>query len=103
MIALKELTDRIDQINTLCATHKVKSLFAFGSVVFNNLKADSDVDLIVDIDSNDPIDYSDNYFDLKIQLEEILNRPVDLLEDKVVKNPYLKNQIDNTKMLVYGR
>jgi len=95
--------DRIDQINTLCAAHKVKSLFAFGSVVFNNLKAGSDVDLIVDIDSNDPIDYSDNYFDLKIQLEEILNRPVDLLEDKVVKNPYLKNQIDNTKMLVYGR
>lgn len=100
---MKELRDHIEQINRLCGEHNVKSLFAFGSVVSDNLKNGSDIDLIVDIDSSDPIDYSDNYFDLKFQLEEILNRPVDLLEAKAIKNPYLKKQIDNTKMLVYGR
>lgn len=67
------------------------------------MKNDSDIDLIVDIDSKDPLDYSDNYFALKIQLENILKRPVDLLEDKAVKNPFLKRQIDNTKVLIYGR
>jgi len=100
---VKELKDHIDQINRLCNTHNVRSLFAFGSVVSDKLKPESDIDLIVDIDSEDPIDYSDNYFALKFQLEDMLNRPIDLLEAKALKNPFLKKQIDNTKVLVYGR
>jgi len=100
---VKELKDHIEQIKLLCNTHSVKSLFAFGSVVSDQLKTGSDIDLIVDIDSKDPIDYSDNYFALKFQLESILNRRIDLLEDKAIKNPFLKKQIDNTKVLVYGR
>lgn len=100
---MKEIKDHIEQIKRLCRTHSVKSLFAFGSVVSNTLKNTSDIDLLVDIDSKDPIDYSDNYFELKFQLESILKRPVDLLEDKSLKNPFLKKQIDNTKVLIYGR
>ena len=45
----------MQQINDLCNAHSVKSLFAFGSVVSDTLKAESDIDLIVDITSNDPI------------------------------------------------
>ena len=100
---MKELKDHIEQIKQLCYAYDVKSLFAFGSVVSDKLKAASDIDLLVDIDTKDPIDYSDNYFALKFQLEQILNRQVDLLEDKALKNPFLKKQIDNTKVLVYGR
>lgn len=100
---MKELKDHIEQIKALCNTHRVRSLFAFGSVVSDNLKAESDIDLIVDIESKDPIDYSDNYFALKFQLENILKREVDLLEAKTLKNPFLKKQIDSTKVLVYGR
>jgi predicted nucleotidyltransferase len=100
---MKELKDHIAQINQLCDMHDVKSLFAFGSVVSNKLTPQSDIDLIVDIDSKDPLDYSDNYFALKFQLENILNRQIDLLESKAVKNPFLKKQIDSTKVLVYGR
>ncbi|MDB4922176.1 nucleotidyltransferase domain-containing protein [Mucilaginibacter sp.] len=100
---MSELKDHIEQIKQLCNAYHVKSLFAFGSVVSDKLNPTSDIDLIVDIDSKDPIDYSDNYFALKFQLESILKRPVDLLEDKALKNPFLKKQIDNTKVLVYGR
>ncbi|TSJ43340.1 hypothetical protein FO440_03870 [Mucilaginibacter corticis] len=100
---MKELRDHIKQIEELCNAHDVRSLFAFGSVVSGKLKSDSDIDLIVDIDNNDPINYTDNYFALKFQLEGILKRPIDLLEDKAIKNPFLKQQIDNTKVLVYGR
>lgn len=100
---VRALKDHIEQIQQICDTYHVKSLFAFGSAVSNNLKAESDIDLIVDIDSKDPLDYSDNYFALKFQLENILKRPIDLLEDKALKNPFLKNQIDNTKVLIYGR
>jgi predicted nucleotidyltransferase len=100
---VKELRDHIEQIKLLCNAYQVKSLFAFGSVVSDKLKPGSDIDLIVDIDSKDPIDYSDNYFALKFQLEDILNRPIDLLEDKAIKNPYFKKQVDQSKVLIYGR
>lgn len=100
---MKELKDHIEQIKQLCNAYHVKSLFAFGSVVSNKVKPDSDIDLLVDIDGNDPIAYSDNYFALKFQLENILKRPVDLLEDRYLKNSFLKTQIDNTKVLIYGR
>ncbi|HEY4198163.1 MAG TPA: nucleotidyltransferase domain-containing protein [Mucilaginibacter sp.] len=100
---MKVLKDHIEQIRQLCDTYQVRSLFAFGSVVSDKLKSESDIDLIVDIDSKDPLDYSDNYFALKFQLEDILKRPVDLLEDKAIKNPFLKKQIDNTKVIIYDR
>jgi predicted nucleotidyltransferase len=100
---VQEIKGHIEQIQQLCSAHNVKSLFAFGSAVSGNLKPESDIDLIVDIDNNDPIDYSDDYFALKFQLEELFKRPIDLLEDKAVKNPLLKKQIDNSKVLVYGK
>lgn len=93
----------MEQISKLCDMYGVKTLFAFGSVVADKLRKDSDIDLLVDIDNKDPLIYADNYFELKFQLEDILKRPVDLLEDKSLRNPFLKKQIDNTKVLIYGR
>lgn len=97
------LTQHIDQINQLCTAHHVKSLFAFGSVVSDRFTEKSDIDLVVEIDRKDPLEYTDDYFALKFQLESIFKRPIDLLEAKAIKNPFLKKQIDNTKMLIYGR
>jgi len=90
-------------IHALCATYQVRSLFAFGSVTRNELKPESDIDLVVDIDTLDPLAYSDNYFNLKFHLEHILKRNIDLLEMKAIKNPILKQNIDNSKILVYGK
>ena len=61
------------------------------------------MDLVVDIGDPDPISYSDKYFNLKFSLEDTLGRAVDLLEFKAIKNPYLKEEIDRTKILIYGR
>ena len=96
------LSAHINQIKDACASNKVKTLFAFGSVTNDTFKADSDVDLVVDIAESDPLAYSDSYFNLKEQLENIFNRQVDLLEQKAIRNPFLKREIDQTKILIYG-
>lgn len=96
------LSAHIDQIEKACAASNVKTLFAFGSVINDKFRADSDVDLIVDIAETDPLVYSDNYFSLKEQLEKIFNRHVDLLEQKAIRNPFLRKEIDQTKILIYG-
>lgn len=95
--------DHIEQIKTLCAVNSIKSLFAFGSVTTNHFKDDSDVDLVVDIDADDPLEYTDKYFDLKFNLERLLNRKIDLLELRALKNPYLIDEINKTKVLVYAK
>jgi len=100
---MKVISDHIGQIKNLCAQHSVRSLFAFGSVTNDSFNADSDIDLLVDIEAQDPFDYTDHYFELKFELEQILQREIDLLEQKAIRNPFLKQEIDRTKVLVYGK
>jgi len=93
----------IDQIRDLCDKHKVTKLFVFGSVLSDKFRKSSDIDLIVDFQDIDLYEYADNYFDLKLALQKILKRNVDLLEDKAISNPYLRKSIDSSKQLLYGR
>jgi predicted nucleotidyltransferase len=90
------------QINELCNQHKLRSLYAFGSVLSTKFNENSDIDLIVEFKDIDVKDYADNYFDFKFSLESILNRPIDLLEAQAIKNPYFKQVVNQTKQLVYG-
>ena len=92
----------ISEIKQLCKENGVKYLFAFGSVLTNKFTHISDVDLLVEIDSNDPLVYAEQYFNLKFELEKLLNRPVDLLESKAIKNPYLLENINKSKTLIYA-
>lgn len=92
----------ISEIRILCQKNKVKSLYVFGSVLTDKFNDSSDIDLIVDIDSKDPLEYSDYYFNLKFALEELLRRQIDLLESRALKNPYLLENIDNSKSLLYA-
>lgn len=92
-----------DQIRKLCESNNVKSLYSFGSVNTTKFNDQSDVDLMVDFVTTDPIEYTNNYFDLKFELERILNRSIDLLEHKAIKNPFLMENIDRSKILIYGR
>ena len=86
----------------LCLQNKVKSLYAFGSVITNRFDHNSDIDLIVDIDSVNPLEYADNYFNLKFALQDLFKRPVDLLENKAIRNDYLRQEIDQSKHLIYA-
>lgn len=86
----------------LCETHKVKSLYAFGSVLTDNFNNESDIDLIVDFSDIEVEDYADNYFDFKFSLQDILKRPIDLLEEKAIKNPYFRQSVNQKRQLVYG-
>lgn len=59
------------------------------------------MDFLVDIISNDPIDYAENYFDLKFKLQDLFNKPIDLLEQQGIKNSHLIESIDNSKLKLY--
>ena len=89
-------------IAALCRKHRVKHLYAFGSVLTPRFTEQSDVDFLVDFNTEEISDYFTNYFEFKYALEEALGREVDLVEEKAVRNPIFKRNIERTKAQVYG-
>jgi predicted nucleotidyltransferase len=96
------LDKHINDINKLCVAHKVKQLYAFGSVLTEKFSNNSDIDLIVDFEPIDIVQYADNYYDFKFSLENVLQKPIDLLEEKAIKNPYFREVVDKQRQLIYG-
>jgi hypothetical protein len=99
---MKIIHEHNDEIVSLCESHKVKQLYAFGSVLTDKFNANSDIDLIVDFLQLDLLEYADNYFDLKFALEKVFKRKIDLLEEKAIKNPFFKEAIKQKRQLLYG-
>lgn len=67
---------KIKQIKELCKQHKVKTLFAFGSVTRDDFKADSDIDLVVDFDEKDSFIYTEQ-IQIQVENEQDPNLKVD--------------------------
>ena len=59
-----------------------KRLALFGSAARDELRDDSDIDVLVEFDG--PATF-DGYFDLKTYLEQLLGRSVDLVTEKGLK------------------
>ena len=97
------IRDNIHKISALCQKHKVRKLNAFGSVLSSRFNDQSDVDFLVDFNSEiDHTNYADNYFDLYYSLKSLFGRDVDLVDNSSVKNPYFRQELDETKHLIYG-
>lgn len=96
------ISDNLEKIKALCMTHNVKTLFAFGSVCTERFNENSDVDLLISFNAMDFGDYADTYFNLADKFEDLFLRPVDLVTEKSLSNPYLIDSINNTKTLLYG-
>jgi len=45
-------------------------------VLTDQFGSDSNIDFVVDINSDDPLDYAENYFDLKFKLQDLFKKPV---------------------------
>lgn len=87
----------------LCEEHNVKSLFAFGSAVTDKFDFErSDIDLLVEIDEQDPIEKGEKIMSFWDKMEEFFKRKVDLLSNPTIRNPFLRQSINNSKVLIYG-
>lgn len=100
---LKQIEDKMNELNDLCMKHHVESLFIFGSATTSSFKTSSDIDFLVQFESSiDVLNYGDNFFSFQEELEKLYNRKIDLISAKSVKNPILKKQIEASKVLLYA-
>ncbi|MDZ7288333.1 MAG: nucleotidyltransferase family protein [candidate division KSB1 bacterium] len=76
--------------------HQVKRAALFGSIVRGEMKEDSDIDILVQIDTD--ISLLD-FIGIKQELEDILERSVDLVEYDVIK-PIIKDTILKEQVVI---
>jgi predicted nucleotidyltransferase len=96
------LIDKINELEQLCKIHKVKTLYAFGSVCTDKFKENSDIDFLISFENVPIEDYADNYFDLHYRLRDLFNRRIDLVTEKSLSNPYFIKGIERNKTLIYA-
>lgn len=91
-----------EKFERICTAHQVRSLYAFGSSTNKHFdQTSSDIDLFVEIDEQDPLKKGEMLISFWDKLESFFGRKVDLLTPQSLQNPYLKSNIEDTKLLIY--
>jgi uncharacterized protein len=87
-------------IQKFFASKPVKKAFLFGSFARKEAKEKSDIDILVELDYSKQIGM--RFFSYKDELEELLNRNVDLVTSDGLSR-HIKPYIDKDKVLIYER
>jgi|SRR5690606_17021789 len=96
------IKNHIEELQRLCETYDVKTMYVFGSACTDNFTEGSDIDILISF-KDIPFDkYTDNYFDIHFKLEELFGRKVDLVTEKSLSNPYFIQSVEETKQLLYA-
>ncbi|AKD58768.1 nucleotidyltransferase [Spirosoma radiotolerans] len=96
------LANKLPVVTQILRANGVKRAYAFGSVCTEQFNDASDIDLLIAFDDTlDPIQYGDNYFTIAHALETVLKRPVDLVTERSLKNPYFIAMLERTKTAIY--
>jgi predicted nucleotidyltransferase len=97
---LEKLVEQyLPEIKALMRKHGVESAYLFGSAAKGTMTEKSDIDFIIRFpESMHFTTYADNYFALADQLELLLKKKVELVTEKTLKNPYLLQVINQSKM-----
>ncbi len=99
---MKLIELNIDKIIALCKKYKVKNLWVFGSILTPRFNDKSDVDFSVTFHYDQVTDMFLTFFDFIEELETLLGRKVDLVDETAVKNEYFRKELNATKKLIYG-
>ena len=97
------VAERSAELESLCQRYSVLRLELFGSAASGEYRsADSDLDFLVEFNELPLRAYGAAYFGLLKSLEQMFGRSVDLVDSSSIKNPYLRESVDESKVLVYA-
>ncbi len=98
------LASQLPSIAALCERYGVTHLELFGSATGPDFKAESsDYDFLVELDKQAPGSLARRWIDLAEALEQLLGRPVDLVNPSYIRNPYFLQAVNQSRTVVYDR
>jgi predicted nucleotidyltransferase len=89
------------RIAEFCKRWGITEFSVFGSVLRDDFRPDSDIDVLVTIDPKAHIGLFE-LIDMKLELEKMFKRPVDLVEKEGLRNPYRRRETLSTAQLLYA-
>jgi predicted nucleotidyltransferase len=91
-----------DRLAEFCRRWRISELSVFGSVLRDDFRADSDVDVLIAFDDDADWDYLD-WPRMEEELRPILGgHSVDLVERRSVVNPFMRHRILTTRRVLYA-
>ena len=98
------LADKRDALIALCRRYDVARLEVFGSAARGTDfdPARSDADFLVEFRPESRLPPLEQYFGLARALEDLLGRPVDLVQPRAIKNPFMLAGINRSREVVYA-
>ena len=91
----------LEKIQAFCRRWRVRELALFGSVLSDDFRPDSDVDVMVSLD-NDAAWSAFDLVDMAEELRAIFWREVDLLEKEAVRNPFRRHLMLSNREVLYA-
>jgi predicted nucleotidyltransferase len=89
------------QIEAFCRKWKIREFALFGSVLRDDFRAESDIDVLVEFEPDARFTLFD-FFDMQEELRVMFGRKVDLVEKTAVKNPFVRNHIRHNHQIVFN-
>jgi len=97
----QEIQNMIPTIQAFFKDQPIERAYLFGSCSRGEETKESDVDLLIDLDKSAHIGLF-KYIQMKLDLEDILKRTVDLVETDCLL-PFAQKSANNDKILIYER
>lgn len=96
------VAERLDQVAELCRRYHVRRLDLFGSAATGRFDpARSDLDFVVEFEPAPETRWR-AYFDLQSELQALFGREVDLITHAAMKNPYLIESVNESRVPLYS-
>lgn len=89
-----------EKIEAFCRKWKITELALFGSVLRDDFRSDSDVDVLVEFKPNAQHSLFD-FVAIQEELAALLGRKVDLVEKGGLRNPFRRYEILRTKQVIF--
>jgi predicted nucleotidyltransferase len=100
----KDIERHRAQVTALCRRHGARRLDLFGSATRDDFDTrHSDLDFLVEFEDLEPSQYAQAYFNLKEGLERLFERPVDLVTENNLGNPYFRQRVQSERQNLYAR
>lgn len=96
------IKEKLPEVVKFLKVNRVKRAYLFGSVCGENFNSNSDVDLLISFDEElDLYEYADRYWKLDEELPKLFGRPVDLITERQLHNPYFIKVLNRTRTALY--
>ncbi len=92
----------MEQIRDFCRRWNVVEFALFGSIVRDDFRPDSDVDVMVRFGPEGMTPRPWGMIDMKLELEELFRREVDVVERGTIRNPFVRAAVGKDFTVLYA-